>query len=385
MITERVISSITECFNQVESCKKKVPIVSFPISGSDWRNIKKYGKYIELSITNRCNMSCEICFMKNACGDFEFEEMLLEDIKNLIKKIGKNKNITLFGGEPTIRNDLFEIIDFISNSGNTAVLFTNGIKLADVDYVKKLAATNLKKIFLSIDSLNGKHNVILEKKIKAIQNLKKFANNINLYLSVTVVEKSTGILKISSFLNFIENNDFIQGIVFLAPVSINEFDRLLSEIKMENIIDMLDKATSGKINKEYFSEFFELRKNLRVFFSLIKIMFPVYKHNIYLKKENGKLIPFIDLKDIKEINRKFHSKNYLGLLRYVYIYIHYVGILKKIFKPSKLEFEAYKKDLINIYITYPKIPKHSSTKREFQRVNIAKFNDESRFRTMMIL
>ena len=94
-----------------------------------------------LLITNRCNLRCSYCFM-NAGASGKVYEPTLDQLRELMiqarnqRPIG-SKAIQITGGEPTIRDDLFDIIRIAKEVGFVHVqVNTNGIKLADsVEYL----------------------------------------------------------------------------------------------------------------------------------------------------------------------------------------------------------------------------------------------------------
>jgi len=83
----------------------------------------------------------------------------------------------LFGGEPTCRDDLFELIDIGHSCGLTLFINTNGLKLADEDYCRRLCDKGV-SILLGFD---GRHPEIhekmrknpnaCEKKVQALDNI----------------------------------------------------------------------------------------------------------------------------------------------------------------------------------------------------------------------
>ena len=46
--------------------------------------------------------------------------------------------VNLFGGEPTVRDDMFEIIEIGRKHGVDTQITTNGLRLADEEYCRKL-------------------------------------------------------------------------------------------------------------------------------------------------------------------------------------------------------------------------------------------------------
>jgi MoaA/NifB/PqqE/SkfB family radical SAM enzyme len=75
--------------------------------------------------------------------------------KEKIRYLARNGcgTLTLTGGEPTLRKDFFELVKFAKDSGIKRVeLQTNGIKLKNRSYVKKLENLGLNNILLAFHS-----------------------------------------------------------------------------------------------------------------------------------------------------------------------------------------------------------------------------------------
>lgn len=109
-----------------------------------------------LEVTQRCNLRCPVCFA--AAGKVE-DEPTLAEIESWLCALqlhGSAVNIQLSGGEPTVRNDLPEIIGLVRQTGFDFVqLNTNGVRLArDAGYTRDLAKAGLDCIFLQFDGVS---------------------------------------------------------------------------------------------------------------------------------------------------------------------------------------------------------------------------------------
>ncbi|MFC1666943.1 radical SAM/SPASM domain-containing protein [Candidatus Omnitrophota bacterium] len=182
---------------------------------------------INLLITSRCNLHCEMCHIDRSKFCLKDEELGLNDIKAFIKDVSKSKaHIFLGGGEPFLREDIFEIIRFIKNYGLTCGICTNGT-LLDENKIKELV--DLEPLFI-IFSLQGTRDIhdkvtgvpgsydILFKNIKTIASLKKrprliincAITNSNLHHLKEIVEIAQ-LLKVDMFrfenLNFLTDSE----------------------------------------------------------------------------------------------------------------------------------------------------------------------------------
>ena len=103
---------------------------------------------IVVDLTHRCNMECANCYIPNRDVP-DLDKIKLYDF---LKKLPFRTYIRLIGAEPTMREDIFEIISKVKELGHRPSLTTNGLKLAQRSYVKKLKKAGLR---LLLHSMNG--------------------------------------------------------------------------------------------------------------------------------------------------------------------------------------------------------------------------------------
>lgn len=120
-------------------------------------NYNRVINYLRLSITDFCNLNCVYCRPYREIIKKSYDDILkYEEIIRLVKlfvKLGINK-IRLTGGEPLIKKDLEYIIKEILKNKEIEdfSLTTNGTLLAKKAALLK--ETGLKRINISLDSLN---------------------------------------------------------------------------------------------------------------------------------------------------------------------------------------------------------------------------------------
>jgi GTP 3',8-cyclase len=113
--------------------------------------------YLRLSITDRCNLRCTYCMPEEGVPRLDHEDVLnYEEIIRLARiavRMGISK-IRITGGEPLVRKDiLFLCANIAATSGlNSLSITTNGLLLSE--YVRGLFVAGIKRINISLDTLN---------------------------------------------------------------------------------------------------------------------------------------------------------------------------------------------------------------------------------------
>ena len=130
-----------------------------------------------LEVTKRCNLHCTYCFADGGSAEKDppLQEMK-EAVRDIVSQCG-SPLLQLSGGEPTLRNDLPELIHFAKEAGCSYVqLNTNGIRLAeDPAFAKALAEAGLDIVFLQFDGTRDgiyqklRGRPLLQTKLEAIR------------------------------------------------------------------------------------------------------------------------------------------------------------------------------------------------------------------------
>lgn len=109
-----------------------------------------------LEVTQRCNLSCPICFASAADAGNDPSLAEIDAWLRQLQRHGSPVNIQLSGGEPTVRDDLPEIVSRCRAMGFDFVqVNTNGLRLAkDSDYAQRLVDAGLDCVFLQFDGVS---------------------------------------------------------------------------------------------------------------------------------------------------------------------------------------------------------------------------------------
>jgi cyclic pyranopterin phosphate synthase len=121
--------------------------------------IDRFGRfihYLRISLTDRCNLRCIYCMPEDAV--FMPREELMQDdeilqLVELFARLGFDK-YRLTGGEPTLRAHVVDLVKGITQTPGvkTVTMTTNGLLLHKL--AEPMAKAGLKRVNISIDTLN---------------------------------------------------------------------------------------------------------------------------------------------------------------------------------------------------------------------------------------
>ncbi|MFH1504516.1 MAG: radical SAM protein [Candidatus Omnitrophota bacterium] len=133
-------------------------------------------KEVIISITNRCNLKCKMCDipvnLMEELDTFQWKQVIEE-----ASLIGA-ETIVFSGGEPLLREDIFELITAAKDNRMNACLTSNGY-LLDEKAAGKLAASGVNVVNVSLEGPEEIHNYLrgqgtFKRAVKALENLRKY-------------------------------------------------------------------------------------------------------------------------------------------------------------------------------------------------------------------
>lgn len=213
--------------------------------------------------TLSCNAKCKHCGSSAEKKKYD-GELTTEEIKTAFKQIANDMDaskilINVTGGEPLVRKDLCEVMEYATNElGFHWGMTTNGILLND-ENIEKLRKTNISTISISLDGLEQTHDDFrgvpgsFEIIINNIKKLKK-ANYVK-HIQVTTVFHKENINQINALYNLMVDLGIDSWrLVSIDPIGrANENDRLLLDGKeIKQILDFIKlKKKEKKIELMY--------------------------------------------------------------------------------------------------------------------------------------
>ncbi|MFH1551566.1 MAG: radical SAM protein [bacterium] len=206
-------------FRKVSQCRKCVynqkcdGILKGYFHGLDLKKIKPkiLPKEVMIEVTSQCNFNCQFCFNQAsfAKNGRQEKEMSKSFIKKIIDNLKKNNVsfVRFTGGEPLLRKDIFELMDYAKSKDLEVRMNTNAYLIKDYKFVKKLAQY-LDYVLISMHAYNAakEKNITgigesFEKKVKAIQWFKKAGVKV---VRVNTAASLENINNLEKFYNFFE-------------------------------------------------------------------------------------------------------------------------------------------------------------------------------------
>ncbi|MFH2044450.1 MAG: radical SAM (seleno)protein TrsS [Pseudomonadota bacterium] len=149
-----------------------------------------------MEVTDKCNLSCPVCFAGDRQSSSNTPEIKqLKEMCEAVVAAAGNCPIQLSGGEPTVRDDLPEIVHMAKDVGLGHIqINTNGIRIAeDKVYLKALKDAGADLIYLQFDGVTDdiyqkiRGTNLFDIKIKAVENCSEI--RLGVQLVPTVIPK----------------------------------------------------------------------------------------------------------------------------------------------------------------------------------------------------
>lgn len=245
-----------------------------------------------IDVTNECDLRCPICFA-NASKPPDLYKPSLETIRGILKFL-KNRElpplaVMFAGGEPTVRDDIVEIVQMAHDMKFMILLATNGIRMSnDPELVKNLKKAGLNIVYLQFDGLTDapyeklRNAKLLPNKLRVIELCRE--HDIEIIL-VPTLQGEINDDQVGAMIKFAAKNvDIIRGIVF-QPMS---FTGRTSEIvsrtnRVDNslLAQRIEEQTDGMIMEEDMFPVSVMVPPLKVMNSFLKKTWPPFTPTPY--------------------------------------------------------------------------------------------------------
>jgi uncharacterized radical SAM superfamily Fe-S cluster-containing enzyme len=215
-----------------------------------------------IEVTSQCNIHCPICFSSSEKepGDqpdmHQIEQMLLA-----VRDSAGFNPLQLSGGEPTLRDDLPQIVSLARKTGFDHVqVNTNGIRLAqDSDYAQALKEAGVSDFFLQFDGLTNyvyrsiRKADLLPLKLRALERCAKL--KVGVILVPTLV-KTINDNQIGAIIQFAKKwIPTVRGVHFQPMTYLGRYPnspRNRDRILIPDILAAIEAQTEGELTVDSF-------------------------------------------------------------------------------------------------------------------------------------
>jgi len=113
-------------------------------------------RYLFMEVTRRCNLACIYCG-SSCTGKVSEQELSIEHWKEVIRQIATDFDprevmVAITGGEPLIKEGIFELFDELRHLGFRFGMVSNG-QILDAEAARRLVRSGIGSISLSMDAL----------------------------------------------------------------------------------------------------------------------------------------------------------------------------------------------------------------------------------------
>ncbi len=167
---------------------------------------------MDMALTFRCQNNCVHCY---AGGPHETDELDTSQWKEAINRLSDIGIfiLTFTGGEPTLREDLPELLQYAQNKGMVTGLITNGRRLKDKNYVETLEKAGLDFVQITLESHREQiHDLMTDNKGSWSETISGIKNAVNSQIYTT----TNSTLCKHNAQDFLETIDFIKELKVAA-------------------------------------------------------------------------------------------------------------------------------------------------------------------------
>lgn len=233
-----------------------------------WGYEQEYRKpvsHLVVPITYRCNLNCRFCYSLSNSSLALPPDWPVSTLREIFER--ESSNITLLGGEPTVRSDLPDIIAIAKETrkGRRVSVGTNGQKPAQLQYARELKESGVDFIFLSLNDLEYEESpAIHARKMRALENCAEIGLPVWLQRTLDSLEQLDSLLEVM---------EAYRGIIFKVTIrSVKPFGihRPSKDVFVSDMISYLgqeDAYTKG-VNP--------FNRNIRLYGTSVKMCSWVY-------------------------------------------------------------------------------------------------------------
>jgi len=221
-----------------------------------------------IDLTNRCNLNCPICFANANNPNVPYiYEVSTQQAKNMIDNLASNKPIPpsaiqFSGGEPTLRDDLPELIRYVVRKGIKHIeVNTNGLRLSkDPTYFRELYAAGMSTLYLAFEGLTAEPYIrnkgidLRHIKSQVVENSRKIG--FKSIMLVPTIAQGVNDDQLGEIIRYAAKNHDVMSGVNGQPISlagrVTAEERRKLRITIPEVTKLIEEQTDGQIRQSDF-------------------------------------------------------------------------------------------------------------------------------------
>ncbi len=220
-----------------------------------------------LDLTNRCNLTCPVCFANANVQGYVYEP----DLDHIRKMLGALRGeqpvpgrvVQFSGGEPTIHPRWLDALRLAKEMGFSHIqAASNGIKLADPEFARQSKEAGLQTVYLQFDGVcddiyrRTRGQSLWETKLQAIDSIRKAGMKI---IFVPTIVKGLNDHQVGDILRLaIENIDVVSGISYQPVAFTGRINRRELEAKRFTLADLAHSVADQTGICDVYADWFPL-------------------------------------------------------------------------------------------------------------------------------
>ena len=216
-----------------------------------------------IEVTSACNLNCPFCFASaGGRGETPAVTTIEQMYQTLIDSAGPTCPVQLSGGEPTVRDDLPELIAMGKQMGFGHVqVNTNGLRIAeDRDYLVRLKEAGASVIYLQFDGigddvyLQTRGRELFATKLRAIENCAEakmgvmlvptLVPGVNMHQIGKIIDLATSWIPVVKGIHF-------QPVTYVGRYGAAPRDE--DRVTIPDVLAAIDEQTGGRVKARHFA------------------------------------------------------------------------------------------------------------------------------------
>lgn len=268
----------------------------------EFLNIKPI--WVGLKVTPKCNFHCKHCW-----AQLRGKERKLEEIYEAINKLVKMdvKHITLSGGEPFLRDDIFEIIEYIKKKNVHLAIFSNGY------FIDEKIVSRLEHLLDSYDFIQVSLDGFSKEKFESQRGENTFEK---VMMALEILGQSSLIVRVNM---------------------------VASKYNVDEILSTYEISDRMNINTFSVSHIYDLNKGKDMYdeLSMIQFLDEIINCINVSKKLKTKLKPFIPTQYYEYISEEIKYNNKLEIIDYNFFLYRFIDSQGNIYPDVAFDCEEF--------------------------------------------